>query len=411
MSETVVVLKSRDLCSAFEALVEEHGLEVERIPGLPRFFTFPGVDPKAFPLKDFNGIESIEDGDHELHPEDSPVGRGEVHRLKKGGWAPARIINRVSPWRPPNHGPDASATFKCKRTGKGVDIFMVDSGCYISHREFEDRAEQPFLLRESYSEPQDDSGHGTACLSVAGGKLLGIARKARLYSFKFHNGASGASTAGFIKAMGAVKDYYERHASEGRPGVAFCSWGGFTPAINSVVSDCIDVGLVCCFPAGNRNDDLDVIERYPAEGDPDTIICGGLNIRDRPFYTFDGYGTSFGSPVDIMAPGELVMVARRPEDQGNYILANGTSYSTPYVAGVLACMLEGHERLTTRRQVRALKRKLKANSTKRQLRRGYAPGSKTPDPVDPDKDTHRLPNRILYLDPHIDFEHIPGLNT
>lgn len=49
MSETVVVLKTKDLCEEFEALINEKNLEVERVPGMPRFFVFPSMDPRDFP--------------------------------------------------------------------------------------------------------------------------------------------------------------------------------------------------------------------------------------------------------------------------------------------------------------------------------------------------------------------------
>lgn len=412
MSETVVVLKTQEDCDEFLGLVEEKGLEYQRITGLPRFFVFPKLRPEEFPLSSYPGISSIENGEHELYPEDNNLSSPEVqvHTLKYGGWAPTRIIHRKSPWAPPNHGPHTEVPFLCRRTGEGVDVFMIDAGCYTDHPEFEGRAQQPFLLDDSYVEPQDDTGHGTACLSVVGGKTLGIARKARLYSYKFHNEEKGASTSGFVKAMGAIKTFYEEYREQNRPAVVFCSWGGFTSTINSAISDCIDVGLVCCFPAGNNLSDLDEIQYYPAESDRDAVICAGLNRYDRPYYTFDGHGTGFGSPVDIVAPGQDVVVARRIEDDGNYRFASGTSYATPYVAGVLACMLEGYNRLSTRQEVRALKNWLIANSTKGELLRGYAPGSKHPDPIDPDKDIHRLPDRILYLDPDVSHEKIFGLS-
>lgn len=359
-------------------------------------------------MSDYSGISSIEDGEHELHPEEAPNDI-QMHSLKYGGWAPTRIIHRKSPWGSSNQDHETKVPFTCKRTGEGVDIFMVDSGCYTPHPEFTGRAQQPFLLKPHYDTPMDDTDHGTGCLSVAGGTTLGLARQARLYSYKFHNGKSGASTTGFIKAMGAIKEHYEQPQGNKRPGVVFCSWGGFTPIINSAISDCIDVGLTCCFPAGNNRKDLDEIDYYPAEGDPDAIICGGINIHDRPYCSSDEHGTSYGSVVDIMAPGQQVVAARRIEDNGNYRFVNGTSYATPYVAGVLACMLEGYVAPSGREEVRALKAKLVTNATQGELKRGYAPGAKVEVPDDPKRGTRRLPDRILYLDPVVSFEEIPGL--
>jgi len=418
MSETIVVLKSRDLVTEFETLLDEQGLVASRIKGLPRFFVFADMTPDAFPLRDYVGIETIESGDTPLHPEANqpqatPMTEqmaGGYNTIEHGGWAPARIIRRKSPWRAPNHTTAAEATFPCLRTGVGVDVFMIDSGCYVSHDQFEGRAQQPWMYDGVLDTPLDGTGHGTACLSAVGGRTFGVAREVQMYSYKFHGSGEGVSSVAFITAMGAIKDDYEQNAASNRPGVLFCSWGGFGSTINAAITDCIDVGLPCCFPAGNSILDLDQVQMFPAEGDPDAIICGGLNVRDRPYYTFDGWGTSFGSPIDVVSPGQDVVVAMRPEDGGYYAsIGSGTSYSTPYVVGVLACMLEGYDRLSTRAEVRALKDKLKANATRGELQRGYAPGSVVPDPSDPDNEIHRMADHILYLDPTIAFEEIPGL--
>lgn len=408
MSETIVVLTSAEATDAFAAEATDAGLSFTRVRGLPRFFIFPGVAPADFPLADHPAVETLGDGERPLHEEEQVVTVPEDN-LGDGGWAAARIIRRKSPWRAPNNRLPAQSTFDCRRTGEGVDIFMIDSGCYVDHPEFGGRAQQPFLYSTSYATPLDDSGHGTSCLSVAGGSTVGIARQAQLFSYKFHNSGSGSGSSKFIIALGAIKDYYETHASVNRPAVVFCSWSGYASDINAAVSDAIDAGLPCCFPAGNGMDNLDSTELRPAESDPDAVICGGCNFRDRPYYTFNGSGTSFGTPVDVIAPAQWVQVARRPEDGDPYDARNGTSYATPFVVGVLACMLQGYSRLTSRAEVQALKAKLKANATSGELIRAPLPGAVVQDPDDPHNESYLLPDRLLYLDPRVPFEVIPGL--
>ncbi len=136
--------------------------------------------------------------------------------------------------------------------------------------------------------------------------------------------------------------------------------------------------------AGNEMDEL-VIGTYPAPFTADAIVAGGSGMADIPYYhSIDG--TNFGTEVDILAPGQAIrLAAATVAGVGDYQTRRGTSISCPFVAGVVACMLEGHNRLTTRAQVQAVRTKLLANATAGKIRSAFG---LTP-----------LPDKILYLDP------------
>lgn len=406
MAETIVVLKSPDLAAAFVEEVRAAGLTIEPFPGLPRHFRVPGVAAAAFPFRAHPSVQAVGDGDKELTPCFQEVVL-EQNMLGTGGWAAARVIRRRNPWWTPGGGAlpfPRTSTFNAKRTGAGVDIFMIDSGAEYTHPEFGGRVNQYWHYSSSYATTQlDGSGHGTHCLALALGRTVGIAREARGHSYKFFSSGSGAPTSYAISAMGAIRSHYLAQADDDRPAVMFMSWSGFDSTLDAAVSDMIDVGIVCCFPAGNDAINITSTVIRPAESDPDTIVCGGLAPDDTPYYTPEsGSGTNWSlTDVDILAPAQRTLSARRASDGGGYRLGNGTSYAAPIVAGVIACMLQGYRRLTTRAQVQAVKQKLLDNATTGALK----PRRKIRSPYD----WFQLPDRIVYLDPHIEFEVIPGL--
>lgn len=406
MAETIVVLKSPDLAAAFVEEVRAAGLTIEPFPGLPRHFRVPGVAAAAFPFRAHPSVQVVGDGDKELTPCCQEVVL-EQNMMGIGGWAAARVIRRRNPWWTPGGGAlpfPRTSTFNAKRTGAGVDIFMIDSGVEYTHPEFGGRVNQYWHYSSSTAVAElDGSGHGTHCLALALGRTVGIAREARGHSMKFHTTDSGVGVGRTIDAMGAIRLQYLAQADDDRPAVMFMSWLGFDSTLDAAVSDMIDVGIVCCFPAGNDAINITSTVIRPAESDPDTIVCGGLAPDDTPYYTPEsGYGTNWSlTDVDILAPAQRTLSARRTSEGGGYRLASGTSYATPIVAGVIACMLQGYRRLTTRAQVQAVKQKLLDNATTGALK----PRRKIRSPFD----WFQLPDRIVYLNPHIEFEVIPGL--
>lgn len=207
-----------------------------------------------------------------------------------------------------------------------------------------------------------------------------------------------------IAAMGAVLVQYNATADDDKPAVMFMSWSGFNSTIDAAVTDMINAGILCCFPAGNEATDITASVVRPAESDPDTIVCGGIQMNDSAYYTpitsTGEFGTNWSlTDVDILAPAQGTLSARRSTDGGGYRVGNGTSYATPMVAGVAACMLQGYRRMTTRAQVQALRQRILDNATTGALK----PQRKKDDTL------MQLPDRILYIDPTLEFEQIPGL--
>jgi subtilisin family serine protease len=405
MTNTIVVLKDKAFADEFLASAATFNLVPTKVEGLPRHFIFQNTRLKDLPLVSHFSVEiAEEDGDH--LKEASQSVSIDTDMSGDGGWAAARTIRRQDPWSAAvqNAQYPRTSSFHTKRTGAGVDIFMIDAGCEYNHPEFGGRVTQYRHELAIYATAErDNTGHGSHCFSLALGRTLGIAREARGHSMKFASSLAGSDVYA-ISSMGAIIFRYNQMQADDRPAVMFFSWSGFTAAVDAAVTDMIDAGIVCCFPAGNSLINIDATTVRPAESDPDTIVVGGLQLFDTPYYTpatnTGPFGTNYGfNDVDILAPAQWVRGANRISQGGGYRLGNGTSYAAPIVAGIIACMLQGYKRLTTRAQVQAVKAKLLANATTGKLK----PLTMV------DGTQFELPDRIAYLDPNIEFEIIEGL--
>lgn len=92
---------------------------------------------------------------------------------------------------------------------------------------------------------------------------------------------------------------------------------------------------------------------YPAAF-PEVIAVGATNADDQranPFFDAPGSGSNWGDHVDLVAPGDLVWTA---DGEDSWIGWQGTSFSTPLVAGTVALMLALDPDLTPAQVQRAL---------------------------------------------------------
>ena len=240
------------------------------------------------------------------------------------------------------------------------------------------------------SNNEDDQGHGTYCAVLAAGRTAGIARNAKIYALKTFNSSVTATMGDILSAYQAVIDHNDstdaNYKGNNRPAVINASFGTKLPTQNSPNIELNDSGddtvnapdvetlddiegtiasqknLIIIRSAGNGFLNSSDVTAGPKQtktaagartaGYPDNpngginnvdtnqnkITVGATSYNDRW-----AFFSNYGSGCTTVAPGEKVMVpqydwtANTPYTSlTNYTYIDGTSFSTPIVAGIIA---------------------------------------------------------------------------
>ncbi|MBX3404765.1 MAG: S8 family serine peptidase [Phycisphaeraceae bacterium] len=201
-------------------------------------------------------------------------------------------------------------------------------------------------------------GHGTAVAGVigaVGGNGIGVAGvmwNASILPIKIFGEVGGAPLFAIVQAQQYItilrRDYgvniVASNNSYGaiRPDAA----GEFDSAEEIAIQQATNVGILFIAAAGNdANNNDGPIFAYPASyPNPLIISVAATNNRDR-LASFSNFGLT---SVDVGAPGEQILTTAVG---GGYQYINGTSFASPYTAGVIG-LLASVNRYATPEQLR-----------------------------------------------------------
>ena len=213
--------------------------------------------------------------------------------------------------------------------GAGVDVYVLDSGCYTEHEEFGGRARRGFTATQLAATESDDdlNGHGTHVAGTVAGTTFGVAKAANIVAVKVLNADGVGSIADIVEGLSYV---HSDVTSAGKArAVVNLSLGayGVSEVLERAVNLCLDAGISVVVAAGN---DFDDACSYTPADITQAITVGATNIRDQ-MASFSNYGRC----VDIFAPGETIVSAYIGAPNA-YAISDGTSMASPHVAGVIA---------------------------------------------------------------------------
>jgi len=227
--------------------------------------------------------------------------------------------------------------FASSTGGSGVDAYIVDTGVYVLHSDFQGRAKFGFKASPSWSDT-DANGHGTHVASTVGGKLYGIAKRVSLIAVKVLGDNGSGSTAGVIAGV----DYVVTQArSTGKPSTANLSLGGAkSTALNSAVNTAVASGVTFVVAAGNDNSDAC---NYSPASAASAITVGATDVGDDNGKDIDvrSIFSNYGKCVDVFGPGTLIKAAWIGSQTATRTIS-GTSMASPHVCGV-ACLILGDQ--------------------------------------------------------------------
>ncbi|KAI4618251.1 uncharacterized protein J4E87_007919 [Alternaria ethzedia] len=250
---------------------------------------------------------------------------GESHLEKK-----AYTTQSSSTWglaRISHQSPGSSSYTYDTSSGAGTCAYVIDTGIYTAHPEFEGRA--TFLANYAGDgQNSDGNGHGTHCAGTIGSKTYGVAKQTKLYAVKVLDASGSGSNSGVIAGINFVaNDAKTRSCPNGA--VANMSLGGSrSTAVNAAAANAVSAGVFMAVAAGN--DGADARNSSPAS-EPTVYTVGATDSSDR-LASFSNYG----SVVDILAPGVSILSTW---NNGGTNSISGTSMATPHVAGLAAYIL------------------------------------------------------------------------
>jgi subtilisin family serine protease len=104
-------------------------------------------------------------------------------------------------------------------------------------------------------------------------------------------------------------------------------------------------GMILVTSAGNSGGTSDPHIAVPA--DAVSVIAVGAVNSSEVLTSFSSVGPSFDGRIkpDVMAQGQAAIVS---DDAGNIVTANGTSFSSPIMAGMIACLWQAFPQKTNR---------------------------------------------------------------
>ncbi len=267
---------------------------------------------------------------------------GEVYKSKP--WSLQRVLlDEV--W--------AQSTGKVRATGKPVRVAVIDTGVDIKNPQLQhavDAAAGKNLLPKGLKDKEtnepiargkengttDTVGHGTkaagiiAARPMKGTGFVGLAKDAKIIPVE-QNDAEGDGTPNTLAQ--AIDYAVGQRASV--INISQDTTGGVDPGppLSTSVAKAIKAGVVIVASAGNDGGNRKHKKTYPASYPGVLAVAASDRNNERAYFS------QSGDFVDVAAPG-VDMVSTVPG--GGHCADSGTSFSAPYVSGVVALVKAKH---------------------------------------------------------------------
>lgn len=226
------------------------------------------------------------------------------------------------------------------KTFPDITVALIDTGVDLDHELFDGRIIRTYFNSSGDGEPNDESdvyGHGTMVSSII--------VKTTPENVKIANYRIGTDDGETTMTM-------------------------FSAAVLQAVADGVKIISISCSPWDNYELELATLEYAYSNGCFITNAAGNtsanLSVNNASALEVSGYActvasstiknlpantTSYGKPVQIIAPGNAVAVAKNGNEYG---AASGTSFSSPYIAGVYAMLTNVYPTLTREEKLRMI---------------------------------------------------------
>ncbi|KAK6518380.1 hypothetical protein TWF506_005538 [Arthrobotrys conoides] len=272
---------------------------------------------------------------------------------------------------------EGSPAWRWKNAGEGVRVYVMDAGCDLRHPEFDDaKVDWLYANPDGLDEPGENPsysyiydgfspGHGTMVVSKILGKRLGLAPKADVTVVKMEKTIFGEDHLGnaVLRAIMALYDHVvDNRPKMKKPCVVVITVGIeiSVPPLNPInwyvsklwVTSLGKLGCYVVVAAGNDEEDTHNLgyispQMYPEllAGDPEVdlnlVVVGGHDPDGVNKFVYNKFIRISAEATEVLVATPYTPGEEPPDDDWTrqYSFSEGTSFSTPIVAGLLATFI------------------------------------------------------------------------
>lgn len=242
-------------------------------------------------------------------------------------WSHDRIDQQNLPL---DHRPFSTSMYPNK--GKGVRVFVIDTGCSPTHEQLVGRINVLPAPGSKFSSGYDDHSHGTHIASTVAGSSIGIAPEAHVTCIKALSSLNEGRSSDVIASINIASDFKKQNPHV--PVIISLSLGIKAPrtyiALDQAINRAARSGVIPIVAAGN--DGGDACHSTPGRA-AHALTVASTTQED----TLASYSNR-GACVDLVGPGESILAAHSSSDTA-FARASGTSMAVPHAVGLVALML------------------------------------------------------------------------
>jgi len=233
-----------------------------------------------------------------------------------------------------------------------IVICILDTGVNAGHKDLKGKLLFWKDFVNNRPSAYDDNGHGTVVAGVALGagklkkKFMGVAPEAALVAMKVLNNEGSGDESLVISAIDTainVKTQFNIRVLNMSLAVSGNSAG--KDALSLAANRAVSSGIIVVVAAGNEGPDANTIGS-PSAAKNVITVGAGADPGKRGFYLagFSSRGPTADGRIkpDLWGPGVHIESTSRT---GGYTSMSGTSFASPFVAGVVALMLQANPKL------------------------------------------------------------------
>ena len=264
--------------------------------------------------------------------------------------------------------PKAQSLPFTENQGFGTTIAIIDTGV-APHYDLIKPYNRIIAFKDfvnDRTEPYDDDGHGTHVAGIAAGNgyavgnryfLCGTAPMAQIAAIKALDETGSGTTSDILAAMQWIaenKDKYNIKVVNLSLGISADAENPIDPLVIGAAA-LVARGVTVVTAAGNSGPEPCTVTSPGTS--PFVITVGSCDERGR-IADFSGRGPTFSGlhKPDLVAPGVDIVSLDAATCKG-YIAQSGTSMSSPYAAGIVACLYSENPKITPR-QVKSILSKM-----------------------------------------------------